>query len=362
MKKTLTLILAAVLVVSVFAVTGCTPVNGETYNGAVSQKSYASKDLAVEAFLEDEISGQTITARLVKYEKEKDLSEREIAMLGIPESDVDDLNSVEKVKVQYMEYNPADAVSAEKDVAETYFKTLYILQYGEKGDNFRYFTPALKVGESLTASYFASVFDVKNYVNCTQNSNVSVSVKGGGASLSFDTNTYSQLTETAFYTKIEAMGKNVETYAWGENNAVNLAVKSENKWETRTIENENGNLSDFISDYPQETFGDFDYSFFEKTKNGFTLRKDKVSQWLESYFESLGDMLPDGSIDFKKNFDLSYNAVVEKGRVVKTEVSATFTVANGTSEITVSVSGIGAFSDFGKTQVVVPDEVKALIK
>lgn len=169
---------AAIVLVCGVAVTGCDKGGGEnggtyseTYTGAVSEATYKSAELAVQGFLETELSDMACTAVYVGYTKQTDLTEQEIAGLPLGEGDAANISLGEKGTVEYSESENMDVPYPVRAASEeTFTQELYLLNY-ESGE-YRYFTPALKENDSLTASYFNSLFAPENYINCTMELNM----------------------------------------------------------------------------------------------------------------------------------------------------------------------------------------------
>lgn len=181
MKKRMmfTAALLSVVIFSLVCLVGCSSCSSckgeeysETFVGAVSAETYASSEEAVKGFLETEISGKTVEAVFVDYKKEAELNEKEVKELPIDEEYRNGLLSVERGKVEYSEKSVSTArVSpfAESDDEVIYWREVFILTYT---DMFRFFVPEQKEGESLSMSYYDSVFEGEKYINCTMNASI----------------------------------------------------------------------------------------------------------------------------------------------------------------------------------------------
>ena len=122
-----------------------------SFQGAVSAVTYESAEAAVKGFLFEEVGGDGV--EFVSYAEGKTLSKEEEAALALGTAS-EGLTSVTQGTVTYRE------VGAE----ETLTRSVYVLHYA---DAFRFFTPAtIAVGESITKSYFESLFALENFRTC----------------------------------------------------------------------------------------------------------------------------------------------------------------------------------------------------
>lgn len=161
-KSLLNVILAAALTATCLSFTACGGENySETYTGTLSEATYSNEEQAAQAFFANEISGNSATLIYQRYEKQADLSESEIAALDLGE-ETQKPASAEVGKVYYTAQPAARAAASEE--AET--NRLYVLNYK---NYYKYYSPALEIGEPLTASYFNSVINPEKYKAYTLN-------------------------------------------------------------------------------------------------------------------------------------------------------------------------------------------------
>lgn len=316
---------------------------GETFRGAVSETTYESADAAVKGFLEEEMSGLTVKAEYVGYEKEAELTQSEIGDLELGEY-AEGLISAEKGQVEYRETSESTAVSS---IAEgTITRTVYILSYP---DTFRFFAPPVNTGETLTAKYYESVFQTEKYYNCTIHAVMNMMSNEDGFESGI-TATILKLTEAAAY----QLAYNTEdfsgepfliTYMIEKNDTTYFCDKSLDSPEYRVDNVLDFPAKEYISVWFQRTFGALDHTYFEKTETGYALRADKQAVFMETMQYS------GGTVSY-----LEYTFKVVDGRLASAHMEVSY--SDGDLEITSDVE----FSDFGSTEVTVPDEVKALVE
>ncbi len=172
MKKTVATILIALMAIScVLAFVGCKDNDddsqdyGDPFVGAISQMTYDSVEDAVKAFLAEEISGISFTAEYVAYIKTSDLTQEEINELAINEELKDGLVSAEKGEVEYIEKSSGQIAILSDNTCK---RSLYIVNYIINGSNlFRFYTPAEEVGQTPSASAWASILQYNKYYNCS---------------------------------------------------------------------------------------------------------------------------------------------------------------------------------------------------
>ena len=134
----------------------------DTYTGSVSEEAYESKDEAALAYVNKEIIGLYKEATLESVTSKGELSDSEIEALKLPEEIKGDVDSVEKLEVTYSELEGYSALSASSSSTKT--AIVYIVKIGP---DYRYFTPCPVKGDTITKSYYDSVFNDEKYANCT---------------------------------------------------------------------------------------------------------------------------------------------------------------------------------------------------
>lgn len=359
MKKLLAGILAAALVFAAcISLAACGASYSETYTGYVSEYSYGTADAAVRGFLQREISGSTFTATYVSYTKEKDLTEKEIQKLGLDGG----YSSVEKGTVEYTENSVSSSVpgvsAASASASAAVSKTVYILGCQSDGTLvYRYFAPALKKGETLTSSYYNSVFDAESYVNCTAEFSASVESAAEGYSSVVSASGVCKLTSSALYENVTASEtyngeeetETTEAYCLISNNAL-YYVSSTNggAYSALPIYTTWNDYSDgFLTDMVTEYYGEYDHTYFEKTSTGFALREDKYAEIMRGV---AGSSAFEGVV-------YSFDVNVTEGRIADITVSFKVEYAGYTVKILQTLK----YYDYGVTEVDIPDEVKSAL-
>lgn len=135
----------------------------ETFLGAVSEESYESAKDAAEAFVTEELSGES-HAVIESVQSKGELSKSEIDNLGIPSEILEGSDSVEKLEVNYSieEAAPMSRAASENDGGARV--VVYVIKYGV---DWKYFSPRPVNGDTINKSYYDSVFNYEKYKNCT---------------------------------------------------------------------------------------------------------------------------------------------------------------------------------------------------
>ncbi len=208
MKKTFaSIILAAVSTATCLGLTACGGSGySETYTGTLSETEYATKQEAAQGFWETEIVADTTKYRFMGYRKEADMTEEEISALNLGESEAKPV-AAEVGGVSY--YDKIANVTAHM-ILES--RKLYILDYN---NSFRYYSPEVEVGETLTASYLNSVLNPENYKSCTFIAELVVYVDNGFGTINLSIKVNN---EYAYFNKTETEVLNDGTVVRDEKN------------------------------------------------------------------------------------------------------------------------------------------------
>lgn len=364
MKKSFTRIIA-IIAMAVMAL--CTVMfaacggGSETYVGSVSAESYESTEKMGEAFVAHEINGDTTTAQFVSYESEKQLTETEVEELSLPETAKTGLKSVEKGKVNYS----VITATAARAAGETYWKGVYVLNYGE---TYKYYTPAVANGETLTKSYFDSVFYADNYKNVTMTAKAVAQSKvsyGGQSATMKSTVTYTyKITETAVYgdmtVAVSGSGmsqkQTISFYITEVGGQLKIAASEGSNWYAANASDLGLEINSIEEIYALSNEG-LDHTFFVKTSNGFKIDDEKVNAFLNQALEGTEYESLFGSM--KVSGDASY--VVKDGKLASG--SAAFTLNGNIQGINMKVSSSATYkyTAFGTTEVTIPNEVKTVL-
>ena len=148
----------------------------ETFDGAVSTQSYPTATEAAQAFVQQEVVAQQ-SATVVSTKSNGVLTTpAQVDELNLPADIQDSIQSVEKMEVEYAEGQTSYTSTTQ---GQTKKVTVYVIKYPT---DWKYYAPAPITGETISKSYYDSVFDYEKYKNCTYtntlrvNANVSMVV------------------------------------------------------------------------------------------------------------------------------------------------------------------------------------------
>ena len=286
----------------------------ETYTGAVSEQTYASAEVAAKAFVEEEIVGES-DCDIENIESKGTLSPTEVTALNLAPEIAEGMTSVEKLEVEYIKDDGASYMSVAPDTLNKSKKvTVYVIKYESR---FKYYSPAPITGNTITKSYYDSIFNAEKYQNCTYKSSmemdmdVSASYEGEKQSMTMKMGTsqmimYSEnkiyMEQTISYTA-SGMGENINqtqtlcAYMEMVGNQLVCYIK-----EGGSTEWYEGNLSTIgFSDLEELTpFYDqyLDYSYFTKTDYGFEISDENAKRFIdETLSDALGGMGVEDMLD-----------------------------------------------------------------
>lgn len=144
----------------------------DTYEGALSETEYDNAENAAKDYVKYEVVGTEKTGEISDV-KTKDLKLSDAEKLGINAGMIEGATGIKECTVTYTE-KAADVskVSASEqpelsllsETAVNKTTKVYIICFG---GYYKYFSPALKTGETVTKSYFDSIFNASKYDNCT---------------------------------------------------------------------------------------------------------------------------------------------------------------------------------------------------
>ncbi len=330
-KLTIVLIVVSLLFCSL-ALVGCKDGDdGETFVGAISKTTYESKEDAAKGFLEEEISGDAFTAEYVSYTKTSELSQKEIDKLELADEYKSGIESVEKGEVEYSEQLNKQEEKVAKLASETCKRTVYIVIYTTK--EYRFFSPAIIEGGTLTTSYFDYLFDMNRYLNCTVETDMSdekMLMKITDKVISMHlSNIFEEDEGASYYYYCEPY---LYLCVYDENNVVEV-----NRLGKLSLKDAlNGDFKDADPEYLAPIgltlgmLGGMDHSYFVKTKTGYEL-KEEIKQFPDEY----------------------YSVNVSNDRIVKVESSLYVNDAGNWDRWEWSFT----FSDFDSTTVEIPKEI-----
>ena len=148
----------------------------DTFRGAVSEESYDTPEDAAVAFVESEVVGSK-NANIVDTVSKGELSNSEIADLDIPADLSEGMQSVELMEVEYTVSDASISASSVQNLAKgsaskTYKVKVYVIKYTI---DWKYFVPMPVTGETISKSYYDSVFNSEKFANCTYESTNTIS-------------------------------------------------------------------------------------------------------------------------------------------------------------------------------------------
>lgn len=259
----------------------------DTFEGAVSEESYDTAEEAANAYVSNEIAGD-FNVESVDAVSKGELSDKDVKALDLPEELSNGITSVEKFEVSY-ELSEEKASSLASSRASTKI-IVYVIRYGKE---YKYYTPCPADGETITKSYYDSVFDKEKYENCTFVNTSYVEVKAG----------FQKLSATVTQTIKRDGGKILfEQKITGDSQLTGQLGGSSPYLAAYMETDENGDTTTYVK---QSEFGSWtegylygvnaesvvpfadqylDYTYFSKTNFGFALKGDNA---LRFYTETI---------------------------------------------------------------------------
>lgn len=321
----------------------------ETYEGKLSETSYATSDAAIEAYIENEIGNG---AEVTGSKKEKDLSQSEIAELPLTTGQRGALTSAEEYTVTYVTVSQTASAAvgfklADSASGEVIIKTRRVYLLVINGKVF-YLDPIPATGDGLSKSYYDAVLSFDNYTNCTITQTSSVKVTADDESVNMTVDLTVRIDNgKCYYSLVQGYdGKTLSSaYYYLNETESGLTVYQSSDGESfsrvyGSITLQNGSTVKHISD--MILFCDYDYSYLQKTETGFTLQEE----YFDGYVENALSSLPDCTLD-----DACLYYYVSDGAVVKCygRIAAQCDLNGKTYTVTSETDAL--VSDFGTTTV-----------
>lgn len=346
----------------------------ETFEGAVSAETFDTAEQAAEAFVAVEVVGKS-EAVVVDTTSKGELSEEKIETLGIPAELQEGITAVEEFEISYTVedeeglaanggmINLADKLNKTKKV------TVYVIKYGT---DWKYFTPAPITGDTITKSYYDSVFNTEKYKNCTLTTTMTilVDVKGSEAGQSVnmtteikttqlikhadnkvyleqivESNMYGTKSTEAIYAYLEEVDGQVVCY-------VKTDIDSDEWYETNlstigfeTLEQ----LTPFYDQY-------LDYTYFTKTRYGFALEEENAKQYIRLALQELEDLIDSSGMEMDIFAEYYVSDGVLSGMRMDAEVSLDMSEMGTSASIKETITGTTTCTDYGTTVVEKPFE------
>lgn len=323
----------------------------ETYTGAVSEESYETKEEAATAFVSEEIVGTQKTAIIQSTESKGQLSPTEITALNLPEEFSENVESVEKIEVTYSE---AELYSRSASESGTKKIIVYIIKIGP---DYKYFTPCPVNGDTITKSYYESVFDYEKYDNCTYNNYSYVKVEALGKVMEMTISQTVKRDGNKIYLKQEISGDDelIMSVLYGgvtEYMEVYIERDEEGYKTTWAKMSPDAEWQESYLVFQVDPFAgqdNLDYSYFSKADFGFALKGDNAIRFYKEYTNG---SIPEGA-DSKLALYAEY--YVQEGVLtgMRMEYSADITQKSGDMSVRSITTGLNKMSctDYGTTVV-----------
>lgn len=346
----------------------------ETYVGAVSEYTYPSVESAAEAYVENEIAGNSIAT---------DITTTSVATytvdnvdISIPSELLEGADSIEKLNVSYKLSDDVSTMSTKSSGSEEYTVVVYVIKFGI---DFKYFTPLPITGETITKSYYDSVFHSDKWSNCTMEIDSSISMNINASSYQGQTMTmtmditmhqlikyddgkiylFQESTTSMSYTGMGTEEEHSTIYAYiaEDEDGYPICYVKENEndpWIRGSLWqigfNDIEELTPFYGDY-------LDYTFFSKTPYGFALEKENAKQYFMQAFDQLSGEIE--GVDFGSDgVDMTVRYYVQDGALTgiqnDSHITADVSEQGATGHIEVNVEQTSTCTNYGTTVVEPP--------
>ena len=272
----------------------------DTYAGAVSEETFETANAAAEAYVATEVVGTSKVAVVKSATSKGTLSAGEITSLNLPEEFSEGMDSVEKIEVVYSEETATTASTTTLAGASNKKVIVYVIKYGPE---YKYFSPVPVKGDTITKSYYESVFNDEKYENCTYvnesyvKATASVNVGGQTQSQTYEMTLTQIIKRTAdkIYFKQTIVGDAASMGFYGDTYLEGYIEKAEDgSTKTWVKQSENGQwVEGYLMNLDPFAGQDrLDYSYFSKTDFGFALKGENALRYYKSAATN-ASMIPD---------------------------------------------------------------------
>ncbi|MBE6584039.1 MAG: hypothetical protein E7649_03525 [Ruminococcaceae bacterium] len=350
----------------------------ETYKGSVSNESYNSAEDAAMAFVEVEVAGDSYVSS-INVTSEGELSNKEIEKLDLPQDVQEGMVSVEKLEVEYsledesLCANGIVELSADKTdkLDKTKKVTVYVIKYEY---DWKYFTPAPITGDTITKSYYDSVFNAEQYKNCTfsNTSMVKAKMTGSGEGETFNTTMETTVTQLIKHADNKIyMEQTIKSVMDGETDTQILyAYMEEVNGEVVCYVKTDANGDWYEGDLYTIGFSSIeeltpfynqylDYTYFTKTNYGFALEDENAEQYMNealSGMSGLGGMFEGMNMDIDMFAEYYVSQGVLSGIRMDADINMSMSEGGVSMKIEETVTGNTTCTDYGTTVVEKPFE------
>lgn len=337
----------------------------ETYKGSVSEKSYDKAEDAVSDYVASEIVAAESECKITETKLEKKLSQKEITQLGISDEMMNGADKVEKYNVAYESTEKDEDSNLMMIDSDSKFATakivsgktvVYIITYK---DFFKYFSPVVEDGNTLTKSYYDSIFNSEKYNNCTFEQTMEMTVEGSGQgetlSYSYKMTSLIKFDNGKIYMESKTEGdfpgmpaSDSKTYIEDNGNGgLNCYVYQNGEWLPGSISSAGIHSIDDLAPFKNQYL---DHSYFSKTDFGCALEKKNF----EKYMKAALKILDLGSFTDNMNIDGYVNYYVSGGVLsgLRSDVNVNFSMSGAT--ITEKITSTAKCTNYGTTVVESP--------
>ena len=326
----------------------------ETFKGEVSNQAYDTAEKAANAYVQEQVVGEK-EATIIHTKSNGELTQSEMNNLNLPQQVKQGIVSVEELEVEYS----ANKISYSAMNTQNSKVKVYVIKYE---NDWKYYTPAPITGETISKSYYDSVFDFNKYKNCTFTAKIEIEMNIMlflnmetivTQTIKFDNNkiyieqtmTAKSLGETESETicaYIEQNGSSITCFAKGTQTRFQWTTASLSQIGFNSIEE----LTPFYRSY-------LDYTYFTKTDYGFRMADEQAQQYIRESFarDNFGNMQLGKDI----NMDMFVKYYVSNGVLAGMREDASFSMnIEESGEIVTSdmkITGESYCYDFGITNV-----------
>ena len=341
----------------------------ETFKGVMSEESFRSPEEAAIAYVNFELAGDGNLN--VSILSSKTLRASKIKKLDIPEEFLEGYEDVVEVELEYSEEDSSSytmrtsytATSTEK-LDRTKTVKVYVIKYAY---DWKYFSPCPVTGDTISRSYYDSVFNSEKYENCTfeVHTEAVADVITNGETVTMDM-VMNQIVKHADgkvyleqyvkmvsdeYSSEQTVYAYMETNAYGE---IECYVKTSeyDSWMPTDLSTVGftslEQLTPFYDQY-------LDYTYFTKTDYGFALEDENARKYFEAAlmgtFSGLGMNIDTNNMDLDMYAEYYVSEGVLSGMRVDADVDMTVNEGYNTASLKERVTTVTTCTDYGTTVV-----------
>lgn len=344
----------------------------ETYVGAISEDSYSSAEDAAEAYVAEEIAGES-NANIVEVTSKGELSDKEIAKANIPADLIAGCDAVEEMEVVYeledessLENGGVEYLASSSSKKATV--KVYVIKFNV---DWKYFTPMPETGDTISKSYYDSVFNAESYKNCTLESTtvVDIEIKADGETMTMTSSITQKVMHSEGKVYFEQISKSSsngqetpESYicAYIEEGeyGVECYVKTSatGPWQYASLYqigfSSIEELTPFYNAY-------LDYTYFTKTDYGFALADENArayfTQALMGALGSMSSMIDEDKMKLDMYAEYYVAEGVLSGCRVDADVDMDLSVEGQTASLKEKVNTVTKCTNYGSTVIERPD-------